>query len=163
MPIHWAIRNGEPETGVTVHRMDDGFDTGPILAQRDGIGLPDDLDGDRLYDEVQAAVGDIVTEAVERAVAGDPGEPQDESQASYEPLMGSEFAVVDWTSTARDIHNLVRTYEFGRFGIPGPIAVIDGRWSTLRRTSLTGDDGRRMRCGDGPLWVREYAPLLKGS
>lgn len=36
-PVLWAIRNGDAEIGLTVHRMDEQFDTGPILAQRGGI------------------------------------------------------------------------------------------------------------------------------
>lgn len=31
-PVHWAIRNGERSLGVTAHRMDAGFDTGPVLS-----------------------------------------------------------------------------------------------------------------------------------
>ncbi|MBT8226984.1 MAG: hypothetical protein HKP61_13325 [Dactylosporangium sp.] len=33
IPVHWAIRAGDPTTGVTAHLMNEGFDTGPILAQ----------------------------------------------------------------------------------------------------------------------------------
>lgn len=35
-PVIWAIRNGDPEIGFTIHRMDENFDTGPILAQKGG-------------------------------------------------------------------------------------------------------------------------------
>jgi len=34
VPVAWAIRRGDPEIGVTFHRMDAGLDTGPIYAQR---------------------------------------------------------------------------------------------------------------------------------
>lgn len=42
-PVLWAIRNGDPDLGVTVHRMDEEFDTGPVLAQQGGVPLPDDV------------------------------------------------------------------------------------------------------------------------
>ena len=42
-PVPWAIRNGDPYLGMTVHRMNEEFDTGPILVQEDGVTIPDDV------------------------------------------------------------------------------------------------------------------------
>src|SRR3712207_3286729 len=41
-PVFWTLRRGEPVTGVTVHRMDEGFDTGPIVAQAE-IPVPEGI------------------------------------------------------------------------------------------------------------------------
>jgi methionyl-tRNA formyltransferase len=47
-PVLWAIRNGDPEVGLTIHRMDERFDAGPILTQRGGIPLDEDVTPQRL-------------------------------------------------------------------------------------------------------------------
>ncbi|GIH72250.1 methionyl-tRNA formyltransferase [Sphaerimonospora thailandensis] len=43
LPVHWAVRNGDPEVGVTIHWMDDDFDTGNILVRKGGIRIEEDL------------------------------------------------------------------------------------------------------------------------
>ncbi|MGW0825575.1 methionyl-tRNA formyltransferase [Streptomyces sp. NPDC002845] len=159
MPVHWAVRHGEEETGVTVHWMDEAFDSGPVVAQRGGISLPDDLAGDVVFAQVRATIRALVPEALALAEDGFAGTPQDESRASYEGVMGPESAVIDWSRPAREVHNLVRAYRFGLFAVPGPLAVVRGRWVSVLRTSTRQVSGVRMRCGDGPLWVTESVPV----
>lgn len=88
-PVHWAIRNGDPEIGVSVHRVDDGVDTGPILAQRGGIPLPEEVTRERVRDLLAPVVEELLSTALARVVAGDPGEPQ--------PRTGADYAGVDGT------------------------------------------------------------------
>ncbi|MFF8995320.1 methionyl-tRNA formyltransferase [Streptomyces sp. NPDC014983] len=159
MPVHWAVRQGDEETGVTVHWMDEAFDSGPVVACRGGILLPDDLAGDEVFAQVRATIRVLVPEALALAEDGFEGTPQDESRASYEGLMGPESAVIDWTRPAREIHNLVRAYQYGVFPVPGPLAVVRGRWVSVLRTSITWVGGVRMRCGDGPLWITRSVPV----
>jgi methionyl-tRNA formyltransferase len=159
MPVHWAVRDGDEETGVTVHWMDEAFDSGPIVAQRGGIPLPDDLDGDAVFAQVRAAIRTLVPEALALAAAGVAGTAQDESRASYEGFMGPESAMIDWSRRAREVHNLVRAYRFGLFAVPGPLAAVRGRWVSVLRTSTSPGSGVEMRCGDGPLWVTESVPV----
>jgi methionyl-tRNA formyltransferase len=165
MPVHWAVRRGDEETGVTVHWMDEAFDSGPIVAQRGGIPLPDDLDGDTVFAQVRSTIRAVVPKALALAEDGFAGTPQDESRASYEGFMGPESAVIDWSRPAREVHNLVRAYRFGLFAVPGPLAAIRGRWVSVLRTSRTSrtstgnENGMRMGCGDGPLWVTESVPV----
>lgn len=159
MPVHWAVRHGDEETGVTVHWMDEAFDSGPIVAQRGGIPLPDDLAGDVVFAQVRATIRALVPEALALAEDGFAGTPQDESRASYEGFMGPESAVIDWSRPAREVHNLVRAYRFGMFAVPGPLAVVRGKWVSVLRTSTRQASGVRMRCEDGPLWITESVPI----
>lgn len=159
MPIHWAVRLGDAETGVTIHRMDESFDTGRIVAARGGIRLEDDLDGDRLFEQVQAVTRELLPTALELVADGFPGQPQDEAEASYEPVMGPETAVIDWSSTVREVHNLVRAYRFGLFPVPGPLALVEGGWVSVLRTRTDAGPGVRMECADGPLWIVESTPV----
>lgn len=159
MPVHWAVRQGDEETGVTVHWMDESLDSGPIVAQRRGIRLPDDLDGEAVFAQIRSTVRGVVPEALALAEDGFAGTPQDGSRASYEGFMGPESAVIDWSRPAREVHNLVRAYRFGLFAVPGPLAVVRGGWVSVLRTSTSDENGVRMECGDGPLWVTEWVPV----
>ncbi|MEU9608670.1 formyltransferase family protein [Streptomyces sp. NPDC048057] len=159
MPIHWAVRQGDAETGVTVHWMDEEFDSGGIVAQRGGVPLPDDLEGDAVFAQVRDTIRALLPEALALAAEGFEGTPQDDSQASYEGPMGPETAVIDWRRPALEIHDLVRAYRFGLFPVPGPLAAVRSKWVSVLRTSTTEANGVRMRCGDGPLWVTESVPV----
>ncbi|GHD98522.1 methionyl-tRNA formyltransferase [Streptomyces alanosinicus] len=155
MPVHWTVRHGDEETGVTNHWMDEASDSGPVVTQRDGIPLPDDLTGDVIFTQVRETIRTLVPETLALAEDGFAGTPQDESPASYEGSMGPDSAIIDWNRPAREIHNLVRAYPFGLFTVPEPLAVVRGKWVSVLRTSVSEVSGVRMRCGDGPLWVTE--------
>ena len=159
-PVLWSIRNGDQETGVTVHRMDDGFDTGPILAQVGGVQIEDDVTPDGLAERLRPAIGVALAQALDRFNRGEPGEPQPEQGASYAGFLEPEFRTVDWSRTARQVHDQVRVYRY--IGTPdAPVGVVDGHRVAIRRTSLTPGAGTRVECADGPLWVVESAPATE--
>ncbi|WP_232376576.1 methionyl-tRNA formyltransferase [Amycolatopsis aidingensis] len=157
-PIQWAIRNGDRETGVTAHWMDERIDTGNIVAQRGGIVLPEFVTFERFWNLVNPAVRDVVTEALDLAAAGYAGTPQNEAEATSAPQLEEEFGYVDWSAPARVIHNQVRTFYFGA-GIPGPFARIGTDRVRLIRTRLTPGEGTRIECADGPIWVVAAEPV----
>ncbi|MGF6888778.1 methionyl-tRNA formyltransferase [Nocardia sp. GAS34] len=159
MPVHWALLHGDAETGVTIHWMDREFDSGPVVVQRGGVRLPeaiDDATADGLIRDFDDITRDLVPTALERAAQGFPGEPQNEADATYEGPVGPEWSTVDWSRTAREIHNQVRTRRFGIYDPPGPVAELNGRRISLLRTSLTPAAGLRVRCSDASLWITEY-------
>jgi methionyl-tRNA formyltransferase len=168
----WAFRVGDPALGSTVHRMDQGFDTGPILA-RLPVPIGDDDDIDTLFPRLVATVPVVLSQALARVAAGDPGEPQDESRAGYAPLFTDDWREIDWARPARAVHNQVRSW-IGARGTPrGAFGVIDGQRVLVTKTRLVGDpatspgpgaavhrDGGTLLvgCGDGPLEVLAWAP-----
>jgi methionyl-tRNA formyltransferase len=158
IPIHWAIRSGDAETGVTIHWMDETFDTGPVIARSGGIPIEDEFDPDGLLDRVEQAGVDLLRIALDRIRDGAPGEPQGNIGASYAGWMEPEFYRVDWSHGAREIHNQVRTFQFGVVGASGPLAEVGGVWVTVLRTRLEPVDGTRVECADGPIWIVESEP-----
>ena len=74
-PVLWAIRNGDPYMGLTVHRMTERIDAGPVLAQVDDLPLPDRVTSQDVWELIKAALPELLTEALDRAVRGDPGTP----------------------------------------------------------------------------------------
>lgn len=154
-PLLWAIRSGDRTGGITVHRMDEDFDTGNVLAQKGGIPLADDISWANYCTDAMPVTYELLRTALARAAAGDPGEPQDHAEACYAGFMEEGFSRVRWTDDARTIHNQVRTHRFMRS--PGsPVAEVDSHRLVVKRTSLEPADGPRVVCGDGePLWITE--------
>ena len=158
-PLAWAFRDGGEALGSTWHRMDAEFDTGPILAQS-SVPLEDtDCWIEEFGDKVLRDTFGMLPRVFERLEAGDPGDPQSTEGVSWAGPFEEAYETVDWSQTAREIHNQVRAWRhmFGAGDIEAPIAELEGERLKLLRTSLTdpGDGARRVECGDGPIWVVE--------
>ncbi|MEV7581903.1 methionyl-tRNA formyltransferase [Streptomyces erythrochromogenes] len=157
-PVLWAIRNGDPYLGVTIHRMDEQFDTGPVLAQQDGIPIPDEVTPENLWTGLSPVLRGLVAVALDRAPDPSAGEPQATHGVSHAGLMEPEFAIVDAARTAREVHNQVRTFQFMGKHL-GPVATVAGRPLKILRTSLTPIDGPRIDCADSPVWITASEPV----
>jgi methionyl-tRNA formyltransferase len=161
-PVAWAMRSGETELGFTFHRMDEDFDTGPVLAQ--GVVPLDDSDDswETLGDKIAPLAFGLMGRVLERLEAGDPGDPQ-QGDPSYAPFFDDDYVELDWNRPARDVHNQVRAWRFMPFqpsgGVRGPIAQLDGRRVRVLRTRLEPGEGERVDCADGPVWVLETEPV----
>ena len=110
-PINWAIANGERETGVTIMQMDAGMDTGPMLAKRaTEIGV--DETAPDLAARLAQLGAELLGETLPRIERGviEPI-PQDESEATYAPMLKREAGLIDWRLTARAIANRVRAFQ----------------------------------------------------
>jgi methionyl-tRNA formyltransferase len=118
-PQHWPIILGDPETGVTVHRIDDGVDTGRIMRQ---VRIP--LDPDIYIHQLQTKFLDvyrtIMIEAVGRLLSGDSGEEQAAADISYfHRIQESDMEIKAEMDVVR-AYALVRAFSFpyagARFG-----------------------------------------------
>ena len=162
IPLSWALREGDAEFGITWHRMEADLDTGPILAQTTVPILDEETtifeSGPRL---IQAGL-DLLPRVFERLAAGDPGEPQATEGASWAGMLGEDYATIDWSQPAREIHNQVRawSFAFGMGPVDGPFAELDGKRVKVTRTSLTdpGDGSPIVDTGDGKIWILESEP-----
>lgn len=106
--MQWAMINGEPETGVTLHYMDAGVDTGPLIAQqRFGIDAADDAVA--VKKKLTTAGSQLLKEWWPRIAGGTaPCQPQDESAAHYWRMRTIEDGLIDWAMPASQIVRLVR-------------------------------------------------------
>jgi methionyl-tRNA formyltransferase len=161
-PVLWAIRNGDADLGVTVHRMDEDFDTGPVLAQQGGVPLTDDVTPRSLWTDLSPVLREQLSIAVDRVRDPSAGEPQSADGVSYAGLLEPEFFAVDTTMTARQVHNQVRTFHFMGPSL-GPTAMVNGRGLKVLRTSLTPADGICLDCADAPVWITASEPVATGD
>jgi len=155
-PVSWAIRNGETEIGFTLHYMDAELDTGNILEQV-RIPLDDEHGWDDLTPKLANAVGGILPGVLERVERGDPGEPQDESHASYLGAFEPEYAWIDWGRSVTEIERQVRAWRFQPESIEprGALTELDGATVRVLRVSAEPFEGPARTCGDGTLWIVE--------
>jgi methionyl-tRNA formyltransferase len=162
-PIQWAVINGEAETGITIMRLDEGMDTGPMLLSRAVPILDDDTAG-TLHDRLAPLGAELLVEALAGLEAGTLAQmPQDHGAATYAPMLKKADGVVDWNKPARAVRDHIRGMD------PWPGAVTGYRGSSLRlfavRLSagsgapgavLAADDrGVRVACGEGAISVGE--------
>lgn len=107
-PINWVIINGEEKTGVTTMYMDEGLDTGDIILQKE-FPLDDEITAGQLHDIMMEQGGKLLIETIDKIEKGcAPRTPQNHEEFSYAPMMNKSLGNIDFSKTAKEIHNLVR-------------------------------------------------------
>jgi methionyl-tRNA formyltransferase len=125
-PVNWAICNGETQTGVTIMKMDEGVDTGPILAQTVVSIAPED-NAASLLDKLAAVAGPLMAETLRRWARGEiSAAPQPADGVSYAPMLKKEDGRLDWRQSARRVVDRVRGMS------PWPGAYTTWRGKTLK-------------------------------
>ncbi|MEU3188333.1 methionyl-tRNA formyltransferase [Streptomyces sp. NPDC006923] len=148
-PLIWALINGEPEVGVTAHRMDGDLDMGDIVLQRSVPVGPADTATD-LFHKTVDLIGPIVREALEKIESGTAEwTKQDRSRASFFHKRSVEDSRIDWTWPAEDLERLVRAQCD-----PYPNAFTHHRGERIRIVSAAVS---RARYGGTPgrIFIRE--------
>ena len=87
-PQHWPIINGEKETGITVHYVDEGTDTGDIILQK-RISIGEDMYVAELHSIWKELYKTIVIEAIEHILSGQPCLSQPKGEGSFYAKMKS--------------------------------------------------------------------------
>ena len=184
-PIQRCLFDGEKTTGITTMLMDAGMDTGAMLLKAfAGISLLDNADslGDRLAEigadllvETLVKLRDDKVKAV----------PQDDAEATYAPMIKSADYVLDWSKSARSLHNQVRgffpdcttTFRGNSLKVmakvpvgpeywlqlPPELRVLEREWPVLAELSGANGEvvkvvkglGAIVQTGDGLLLLRE--------
>ena len=165
-PINWAIINGETRTGITIMQMDEGLDTGAILAQESIPIDPRDTAGD-LTEKLSELGSRLVVDTLSRIEAGGlTAVPQDNGKASMAPLLKKDDGLIDWTMSARELHNRVR----GLSPWPGAHGYLDGKLIKILGTDVAegsgepgvlyeqGRDGLAIGTGSGLLRIVSIQP-----
>ncbi len=107
-PIHRAVINGDPETGVTIMRVVKALDAGPMISAAVVPIGPDDTTT-VIEAELARRGAELLVRTLDRIEAGTAREtPQDESLATYAPKLVKSEGRIDWTSPAASVHNLIR-------------------------------------------------------
>jgi methionyl-tRNA formyltransferase len=110
-PIQHALINGETVTGVTIMQMDKGIDTGDIIIQKKCDISSDDTYGS-LCDKLASLGADALLETIDKIINSDIElKKQDDSLATYAPMITKNFCRIDWHRTSLEILNLIRALK----------------------------------------------------
>lgn len=151
-PVPWTIRNGDEFMGLTIHRMTERIDAGPVLAQVTDIPVPDEVTNKEIWELIRAELPELLAKAFDAVARGEHGTPQNEDEATRARWPPPEWQEVTWQGERKDIHHQIRVLRFLNGG-QGPVVPFQGNTVRVLRTSLTADGGTRIECADGPLWV----------
>ncbi|MCL2689175.1 MAG: methionyl-tRNA formyltransferase [Chitinispirillia bacterium] len=174
-PIHRAIEAGERETGVTVFRIDEGIDTGEIIAQ---VSTPigDTETTPRLYERLSRMGVETLQKAIDDLSSGKAKTfVQESTAATKAPKLSREEGRINWNLCAQSIFNKIRAFK----PFPGTYTFLDDgkrlgiEWGTVLSSKESGGDQSEslpgtiinvskdhidIRCGDGVLRISKVKP-----
>lgn len=138
-PVNWAVARGHTHTGVTVMRMVEAMDAGPVLA-RSEIPIGENDTAALLTPRLAEWGAALLAETLARLAAGPVEEvEQDHAAATYAPKVSRATARIDWTKDAREVACLIR----GMDAVPGAWTVLRGQPVKLfAPEAAEGDSGR---------------------
>jgi methionyl-tRNA formyltransferase len=163
-PIQWALIRGDVVTGITTMLMDTGMDTGDLLLQREVTIEPEDTAGN-LHDRLAVEGATLLVESLERLARGTI-EPrgQDDSQATYAPMLNREDGKVDWHEDARQICCRIRGldpwpsaftwWQGKRLKLFGCRALPDVVQTKPGTVVAAGEEGLQVAAGNGSVLIK---------
>ncbi|MBR3152009.1 MAG: methionyl-tRNA formyltransferase [Clostridia bacterium] len=130
-PIQWAVLNGEKKTGITTMFMDIGMDTGDMVLKEE-VEIGEDETTGELWDRLSKIGADLLVKTISLIEKGEaPREKQDESEATYAPMLTKEIGKINWSEySSQRIKNLVR----GLNPIMGAYTFLDERKLKIWKT-----------------------------
>ncbi|RMG28821.1 MAG: methionyl-tRNA formyltransferase [Gammaproteobacteria bacterium] len=141
-PIQHALLAGDTETGISLMQMEEGLDTGPVLAQA-ATPIGEHETAGELHDRLAVLGKRLLSEHLDALLAGSlTPVPQDDTEATYAPKLRKEAAELDWSRPAQALLRAVRAYH------PWPVA-----WTRLGTEAL-----RIWRAEPAEPCPREAAP-----
>lgn len=168
-PIQWAIKSGDPTTGITIMQMEAGLDSGPAWLSR-SIPLGDGDTGGSLTERLSVLGAEALLEALPRLGGASQPEPQDAHDVTFAPKINRSVARIDWNEPARVLARHVAAFD----PVPGAWTMLGGADVKLfgaRATAgvmreppgtvLRADVELEIATGEGSLSVREVQPAGK--
>lgn len=162
-PIQWSVLNGDSEAGVTTMHMDVGLDTGDMLL-RSVRTVNDTVTSGELYDQLAEDGAALLSQTMVALQEGTlVPQKQEESLASYAPMLDKSLSPLDWNQSAQFLHNRVR----GLNPWPSASCVLEGKTLKIHVSEVGGSTSAAagtvvstqplaVACGDGcSLILRE--------
>lgn len=160
-PIHYAILNGEKETGISIMKTDIGIDTGDIIYQ-EKLDIKEDETCGELFDRLSKLGAECIIKALPKIIDGScQFIKQDDNNSSLTKIIKKDMAKIDWNCNAKDIVNKIRAFN------PSPIAFCSFENNPFKIysaeiSSLKGGIGKILKadkelivgCGDSSVSLK---------
>lgn len=162
-PCQWAVLNGERETGVTAMYLCREMDAGDII-DVSKTPLDENETAGALLDRLAVLGADLLSKTLSRFASGErvAGTAQNAAEASFAPMLDKRMRPIDWSKTARQVHDHVRGLN------PWPVATMTlrGRQFKVYETRVvsgSGEPGKILElnknglvvaCGEGAVEIR---------
>jgi len=151
-PIQRALLAGDAETGISIMRMEEGLDTGPVyLAHRLPIAANETAGS--LHDKLAEAGGDAIVEALAKIAEGRlQPVPQPAEGMTYAAKIAKEEAILDWSADAVVLERRIRAFN----PFPGASTLLDGGALKVWQASVAKGDGAAgttLQAGEGRVVV----------
>ena len=135
-PIHWAVINGEKETGVTTFKLKHEIDTGDILIQK-SFPIGEDETTGEVHDTMKMIGAEVLVETVKGLATGSLQEVSQSSVVNSEslvlkhaPKIFTETCQINWDQTVDMLHNFIR----GLSPFPGALTKLDDKILKIYRS-----------------------------
>jgi methionyl-tRNA formyltransferase len=143
-PINAAILHGDTETGITIMKMDEGLDTGPLLSQRSVRIQPDETAGS-LFEVLSKLGAKTLLETLPGYLVGEIApQPQPEEGATYAPMLKKGDGALDFTQPAEQLARQVRAFT----PWPGTYFEWDGRNLKVHNATAALSRSRGVQAGE---------------
>ena len=165
-PINWCIVSGEKKAGVTTMMTNEGIDTGDMLL-RDEVEIGENETAEELTERLSSLGAQTLLRTLRALEEGTlVRTPQNEAEASYQPMLSREMGEMDWSRSAQQLHDQVR----GLYPWPGAYTTMDSgvlkvwvsRISDMKTDAAPGavvkadaKEGLFVACGTGVLQIVE--------
>ena len=134
-PINWAILNGEKETGISIMKTELSLDTGPIILQ-EKCNIDENETSVELFKKLSSLGAKTLIKALELIRDGKAKyTPQDNSKATFAPMLKKEQGKINWNKSSFEIHNQIRGLQ------PWPSA-----WTIYKGRTIKIWDCRGVAC-----------------
>ncbi|MCM8792385.1 MAG: methionyl-tRNA formyltransferase [Candidatus Omnitrophica bacterium] len=122
-PINWAIIKGEKETGISIIKMVEKLDAGPIILQRKiDIDITDDASS--LEKKIAYLGKELLIQVIENIENNNLFLlPQNDKEATFAPKLKKRDGLIDWSKSAEEIYNLIR----GCYGWPSAFTYYNDK------------------------------------
>jgi methionyl-tRNA formyltransferase len=140
-PIARALLAGDSETGISIMKMDEGLDTGPVLMQK-SVAIEDDDTAQTLHDKLALLGAEMIVEALPRYAQGElHPSPQPQVGVTYAHKIEQVEALVAWDKTGAEVSRQIRAFNPS----PGAFSRLDGQpvklWMATAREEIVGAPG----------------------
>lgn len=171
-PIQYAIIKGEKESGVTIMQMDIGMDTGAML-DKVVVPIAENTTMGELHDALREQGAALLLQVIDKIATGTAvAEPQDNEQATYATLLDRSMEHIDWSKTAREVHNLIRGFNpapstFTKLPNGKSLKIWGSKMTDKSSAAAAGtviETGKHsffVACGEGVLEITEVQPESK--